>query len=530
MAYTPADLRSELESHVRFETMLVELSLQFLRIPADEVDGAITQAQQRVCEALGVDVSALWQWSGDGESDVTLTHLHRPMGGPPFPQGMNAAEDFPWFLERISAGRPVVAPSPEDFPPEGARDRETLRRLGIISSVALPLAVGGAPPFGAISFNTMRERRDWPGEVLRRLDLVAQIFANALSRKRSDRALKESEERLSLAAESGELGLWSLDLAGGRLWATPKSRELFGLPADTSLTLDGVLELIHRDDRDSVLRTIDEVVRSRQVGRLEYRVRRPDGHEAWIVSRGRVRCDPAGKPAILMGVSVDVSERHRAEEISRNLGGRILAAHEEERSRLARELHDDVSQRLACFAIDVARIESQVTTASTGKALRDLRTALARLGEDIHALSHQLHPSILVDLGLVAALTAECERFALQQSIPVETELGEVPDSLSRATGLCLFRVTQEALRNVARHARAGGVRVSLRERDGGLEVRVGDDGVGFDASAPPRTARLGLVGMRERVLLLHGRVEVASAPGRGTSVAAWIPIPGERP
>jgi PAS domain S-box-containing protein len=432
-------------------------------------------------------------------------------------------------MGRIAAGEPIRLSTLRELPPEAARDREVLEGLGIVSSLGLPLSVGGASPMGAISFHTTRRARTWPDDLVGRLGLVAQVFANALARKRSERALRQSEERLAMAAESAGLGLWSLDLATRRLWGTSRLMRRLGLAEGSSVPLDRVLDRIHPDDRETVLRTIEHVVRGRRPGRCEFRVVGPDGRERWFASRGRVLCDAAGEPSTVSGVSVDISERKWVEETTRNLGGRILAAHEQERGRLARELHDDVSQRLACLAIDVARIEAQVATPSALVALRALRADLARVGEDVHALSYQLHPSILSDLGLVAALTAECERFAGQQAIPVETDFCGVPDSLSRDAGLCLFRVTQEALRNIARHAGAAHVRVSLREVNGGLELRVGDDGAGFDASASPRMTTLGLVGMRERVLLLDGRVEVASAPGRGTTVAAWLPIAGER-
>jgi signal transduction histidine kinase len=153
-----------------------------------------------------------------------------------------------------------------------------------------------------------------------------------------------------------------------------------------------------------------------------------------------------------------------------------------------------------------------------------VREGLVTLSEDIHSLSYQLHPSMLEDLGLVASLEAECERFARQQSIEVEKSLEEIPVSVPDETVLCLFRVAQEALRNVARHAKARAVKVALLDVDRGLQLTIGDDGVGFGSGRPDDDPHLGLASMRERVELVGGKFEIESAPGHGTTITAWVP------
>src|SRR6185295_3625955 len=154
--------------------------------------------------------------------------------------------------------------------------------------------------------------------------------------------------------------------------------------------------------------------------------------------------------------------RKEAERTSRELNQRLIQAQEEERSRLARELHDDITQRLARLAIDAGRAEHGLPPAAMGTMMREIREGLSRLSEDVHALSYKLHPSMLDDLGLADALRAECERFSKQQSIIAVIKLRDIPKSLPRDAGLGLFRVTQEALRNVARHAHASTVEIAL--------------------------------------------------------------------
>jgi signal transduction histidine kinase len=175
-----------------------------------------------------------------------------------------------------------------------------------------------------------------------------------------------------------------------------------------------------------------------------------------------------------IGSAVDITERRNAEDQIREsraalevghqeiqqLAGRLITAHEDERGRLARELHDDLTQRLARLAIDAGRMEG---AANAPEGMRALREDLVRLSEDVHALSYRLHPSVLDDLGLVEALRAECDRVARHGELRVDVEASGVPQALPAETSLCLFRVAQEALSNAARHAYAStGDRVAV--------------------------------------------------------------------
>jgi signal transduction histidine kinase len=227
----------------------------------------------------------------------------------------------------------------------------------------------------------------------------------------------------------------------------------------------------------------------------------------------------------MLGAAVDITERKRAEEAARDLSGRLIKTQEEERARLARELHDDITQRLARLAIDVGRCEFGSAEVPPAEFARGVREELVRLSDDVHALSYRLHPSVLEDLGLSEALKAEAERFTRQEGIPAEVTLREVPEPFAHDAALCLFRVLQEALRNVARHAHADRVEVTLRGWDAGLQLAVRDNGRGFDPALERDRPSLGLASMRERVLLLGGELDLESAPGQGTTVVAWVPL-----
>jgi signal transduction histidine kinase len=214
--------------------------------------------------------------------------------------------------------------------------------------------------------------------------------------------------------------------------------------------------------------------------------------------------------------------RRRAESEARNLGGRLITAHEDERRRLARELHDDVTQRLAALAIQAAKLEGG---AERSESVHSIRDGLVELSEDVHALSYRLHPTVIEDLGLVEALRAECDRVARNEPIRVELDAGAVPARLPVDAAVGLFRVAQEALRNVARHAKASDVQVALHGGNGRLVLAVRDNGSGFEDSRKERGASLGIASMRERMRQLDGSLDVDSAPGRGTTITAWVPL-----
>jgi signal transduction histidine kinase len=228
---------------------------------------------------------------------------------------------------------------------------------------------------------------------------------------------------------------------------------------------------------------------------------------------------------LIVGLLAQRARRRRAETQVHALNRRLTTAQEDERRAIARELHDDFSQRLARLSIDAAKLEFAAAMPLEGSASFPMREELARLSEDVHALAYQLHPSTLDDLGLPDALKIECERFSRLESISVALDPGEPPPGVSRETALCLFRIAQESLRNVARHARAKTVSVSCGVVGKGLRLVLRDDGVGFEPGRGRDRPSLGLASMQERLEILGGRLEVESAPGRGTTISAWAPL-----
>jgi signal transduction histidine kinase len=286
------------------------------------------------------------------------------------------------------------------------------------------------------------------------------------------------------------------------------------------------MEQLHAGDRERVL-DLRRQLHDGSLERLsvEYRFHHPTHGERWIHHTARVASrDASGRTLQSFGVLRDVTQDRQAEEALRNLSRRLIRAQEDERALLARELHDDVTQRLAVLAIDVSRAELAAPHGAQAELMRSVHAQLVRLSEDIHALAYQLHPSILEELGLVEALRAECERRGRQGRLAVATDLESSAVVAGKEAQLCLFRIAQEALNNVARHAGTGAASVTLRQADGGILLAIHDEGVGFDPAFPRQGHSLGLASMHERVQLVNGTLDIESAPGHGTTVVAWVP------
>lgn len=308
-----ASFEKGMEERIRFDVLLSEISADFINMPSDQLDKGIEDAQRRVCECLELDLSALWQWDAIDSNTLQLTHLYRPLGGPPVPEKMDANEFFPWCQQELRSGKTITVSCIDNVPPEAFRDQEAWRHYGVKTSLTIPLAAGKGPVFGGLSFNDMKNERVWSDTLVKRLQLVAQIFANALARKRYDEILSESESRLSLATDAAGAGLWVYELTTGKIWVSKKTRELFHFSLDEDLDYDGFSSNIHPEDRDSVNQAVQQALQADDVLQIDYRIVLSDGTIRWISSRGSRYLDSAGKPDRIMGVSVDRTEHKQME-------------------------------------------------------------------------------------------------------------------------------------------------------------------------------------------------------------------------
>jgi len=302
------------DNRLEFESFLANLAARFVNLKPELLDDAIEESLRGICEVLGLDIGVLWQWCDHSPNVLALTHNYRRLEGPPVPPDIDARESFPWTLDEALDGRTVRLAHIEDAPPEAKVDLETWRHFELGSVLVIPLAAGDAPIAGIVSFHTVHEGREWPDEIMQRLQLVAQVFTNALVRKQSEVALQQSEARLQLAAESADVGMWELDVERGLFWASGRARELFGYGQSEEITVESVLESVDPEDRERVGTAISSTIGPSRPIDVEYRIVLPDGQRRWIRSRGRVHPESTGRWARILGASLDVTELKRSED------------------------------------------------------------------------------------------------------------------------------------------------------------------------------------------------------------------------
>jgi len=358
---------------------------------------------------------------------------------------------------------------------------------------------------------------------------VLGITRDITTRKQAERALRESEERLQLVSRATNDAVWDWDLESDELWWGEAFHALFGYgPHEVEPSIESWHNRLHPDDRDRIINGIRAVIDGGEVfWSDEYRFRRKDGAYAQIYDRGYVIHDADRRPVRMVGSMMEVSERKRTEAQLRNLAARLEAIREEERTRIAREIHDEVGQALTALKMDLAWLAKKIPGRGTPvrRKLVGMEGVIDATMDALHRILAELRPGVLDDLGLPAAIRWLAAEFKRRTEIACTVQMTGGEPGLDSGQATAVFRILQEALTNVARHAKARRVEIRLHVLPTAFELVVTDDGRGITSAELQATGTLGILGMRERAITWHGRVTVHGEPGRGTTVRVFMPV-----
>jgi len=360
-------------------------------------------------------------------------------------------------------------------------------------------------------------------------------------RRRAEAALRDSEERLTLAFAGAQEGVWDWDLATGAVVYSHRWKAMLGYGDDEiEPHLSAWERLLHPDDRARADEMYESVVRGATSYEGELRLRHKDGHYVHVLSRGLpVRREPGGPPVRIVGTHFDLTERQHAEEMREReraerarteFLGRLIFAQEDERRRIAREMHDQFGEQLTALSRRLGLLKEACTDQPDLRAhLEALETVSAQLDRDVDHLVWELRPTALDDLGLRAALANYVANWSKRVGIPAELHAnGLLDDRLSTEVETTLYRIAQEALTNVAKHARASHAEIILERRSDHVLLIVEDDGIGFEPPAATAPGDgFGLRGMEERAALVGATVVVDSSIGRGTTILVRMAAAG---
>lgn len=365
------------------------------------------------------------------------------------------------------------------------------------------------------------------------------------SRKRAETALAAGEERLKLVARATNDAIWDWDLTTQTLGWSEGFQVHFGFrPYEVSPGVESWYSRLHPEEKERVIATRYAAINGAgERWSDQYRFCRADGAYAHVLDRGYVLRNEEGRAVRAVGALIDLTEQKRAEveiaaayERLRDLTVRMERTKEEERKRIARELHDEFAQLLTGLKLDLAALGKQLVkgAATSQPELIEKLQSMTTLVDDsiqlVRKVASSLRPSILDDLGLVPALQWQAREFEARAGIPCETELSPnlSQRELDPDRSTALFRIAQELLTNVMRHAHASRVRLALREESTGLLLEVSDNGRGIAEREYVNPTTLGLRGLQERVALFGGTLHIDGDPETGTTVRAWIPLGSE--
>ena len=370
---------------------------------------------------------------------------------------------------------------------------------------------------------------DEQGKLVRMIGMVVDITEH----KRAKEAKRESEDRLQLLLDSTAEAIYGIDLEGRCTFCNPACLRALGYERVDELLGKNMHDLIHHTRADGSLFPVEEcrIFRAFRAGEGAH----VDDEVLWRANRTSFPAEywsyPQRRGQEVVGAVVafvDITQRKLSEAALANVSRRLIEAQEQERTRIARELHDDFAQRLALLAVELEQLHQAPDLPEVRRRVGELQKQTTEIASDIQTLSHELHSAKLQYLGLATAMRSFCREFGEQTKVQIDFKSHDLPDPLLQDISLCFFRVLQEALHNSAKHSGVRHVEVQLWGTSSEVHLMVSDSGTGFDSEAAKRSQGLGLISMEERLKLVKGTFAIESQPKRGTTIHARVPLSSE--
>jgi PAS domain S-box-containing protein len=503
---------------------------------AGYVGSCVDITEQKAAEAVSSRLAAIVQSSDDAIIAKDLNGI--------ITNWNNSAERIFGYTEQEVLGKPITLIIPPELQSEEA---EILRRLRAGERIehfeTVRVTKGGGKVLVSLTISPVK---DSSGRIIG----ASKIARDVTRIRQVEQALRESEQRMRFCLEAANIGTWDFDINSGNVRWSENMEKIHGQgPGSFGGNVGAFLESVGEEDRQRVTQAVQRALESKD-GKyyVEYRQPRKDGSIAWIEAHGQVVYDSSNRPTKMMGVCRDISERKWAEEALREaheqldvrvkdrtseldqaqerlrqLSARLLQMQDNERRRIARELHDTAGQILVALSLNLSPVEEELRKNNSGlaEAVTESLQLIEELSRDLRTMSHLLHPPLLDEAGLLSAVRWYVEGFAQRSKIQVDLHLDSGVGRLPAELETTIFRVVQECLTNIHRHSGSDWASIAIIREANNVRVEICDRGKGMPKSVRPG---VGIQGMGERVRQLGGQLEIESGGG-GTRIAATVPV-----
>lgn len=481
---------------------------QMLRIRGTVAD--VTErkkTEEDLLEAQRVSQIGSWQWNPKTDEVVWSAELYRIAGRDP------------------NLPPPAFEEQTQLYTPESWDRLKRAIEQALQTGAPYTLDLEIVRPDGSARWITDRGEvlRDGTGQITRLRGTAQDIT----ERKHAEDELRASEEKFRSVFRDAGVGMVIVSPEGRFLAANEAFCDCLGY-TEQELLRKTVESITLPEDWPRFSQKLREALeQGESFQKVEKRCLHKSGRIVTTESSASLIRGSSGEPRYFVGEVLDITERKLAEEALSGVSGRLIEAHEEERSWIARELHDDFNQRVALLATILERVKQDLPTEEEAarRGVEEAAQHVTELGSDIQALSHRLHSSKLEFLGLVAAVAGFCREFSNRQNVVIDFHSENIPKALPKEISLCLFRVLQEALQNSLKHSGERRFEVSLKCANNEIELTVHDSGVGFDPEKIISGHGLGLTSMKERLKLVDGQLSIDSRPQEGTTIHARVPL-----
>ncbi|MBW2420498.1 MAG: PAS domain S-box protein [Deltaproteobacteria bacterium] len=518
----------EREERLRFEEFLVDLSAEFVRSTATELDRSIGYGLRRLGELMGVDRCTIDLFAEEPgllpHGFVWLSEEHGEYRAPESDRAKLLAK-MPWLEEHLRSGRELILGDPSGVPKEASDLNELAGRYGIRSAALIPMLVDGKP-IGCLSMSVLKgRRREWPDPLIKRLRLAAEIIANALVRRRTEQLLRSVTEETRSILETAVDAVITVGADGTVESLNPAAEMMFGY-APNEIIGRSILTLTAPDDKPQHSALIHEYAATGEITHLQDGGReivglRKDGSSFPLFFTTSAATTSGGNRRLTV-FGRDLSREKAMEERLRAAATEAALAEQRERKVLARDLHDGLGQLLSLASMKLGALRGASEDAEVQTRIRQIEDVIGEADRRTTSLTFQLSPPVLDDVGLVAAAQWLAEDLERIYGLRVLVAHGREPTGLDEAGRVSLFRALRELLINVAKHAEVDAAKVSIHSENQRVIVRVEDRGCGFDPDQ--ERGGYGLLSLRERVEHMGGTLKIESAPGEGTRIVVTAP------